>query len=74
MSDSRKCLTPGCKDAASSRGLCRSCYQAARYLVNHGRASWGELEALGLCAEKATRNEATKFHEALERARKKRQP
>lgn len=33
---------------AHARGLCSSCYQAARARVNSGDATWEKLEAAGL--------------------------
>lgn len=48
MSDTTtKCLNPNCNKPAKHRGLCVSCYQAARSLVAAGKVTWSALEGSG---------------------------
>jgi hypothetical protein len=35
------------KPALMNRGLCKSCYNRARYKVQQGKATWKELEDKG---------------------------
>lgn len=46
-----KCLSPGCGGKAYSRGLCRSCYQAALRDVGLNKTTWAALEKIGLSKE-----------------------
>jgi len=34
--------------AGGSRGMCHTCYEAARVVVKRGETTWAELEAAGL--------------------------
>jgi hypothetical protein len=43
-----KCLTPGCKKDAETRGLCNADYKAANRKVVSGEVTWEQLEASGL--------------------------
>jgi|694.fasta_scaffold00471_7 hypothetical protein len=47
MSAKPKCLVPGCKNKAFSRGLCRFDYMSAWALVKAGDTTWEELEKAG---------------------------
>lgn len=42
------CLVKGCKKDAKSRGLCAGHYQSAENTVKTGKATWAELEKLGV--------------------------
>ena len=45
------CVVPKCKrvlGAIGVRGMCSSCYKAARIAVNSHSTTWKELEELGL--------------------------
>ena len=42
------CLTPGCGRDAKIRGLCPRCGVAARKAIKDGKATWADLERLGL--------------------------
>lgn len=46
-----KCLSPGCGGDAYSRGLCRSCYQAALRDVGLKKTTWAKLVELGLAKD-----------------------
>lgn len=41
------CLTPTCPGDPVCRGLCRTCYNAAGYLVRKGKTTWDKLVGLG---------------------------
>lgn len=41
--DIYKCLRPECENVAAHRGLCLSCYQAARRLVALKKTTWEAL-------------------------------
>lgn len=56
----KKCLSPGCESGARRRGLCDTCYTAARGLVYTEGASWAELESLGVCLP-AVEHKLSKF-------------
>jgi len=43
-----KCLTPGCDNNASTRGICVACYQTARREIRRNTITWEELEKMGL--------------------------
>lgn len=44
-----KCMTPDCNGKKQWKGLCRSCYGQAKYLMDKGEVeSWYELEQMGL--------------------------
>jgi hypothetical protein len=42
-----KCLVQGCGQPAVRRGLCDSCYRAARYQIARYGKTWDALEAEG---------------------------
>lgn len=42
------CMTPGCTQPATKRGVCDSCYVAARRMVASHIVGWDELESLEL--------------------------
>lgn len=42
-----KCLNPGCKRTAATRGLCHSCYNAVAGYVRRGLTTWENLERQG---------------------------
>jgi hypothetical protein len=42
-----KCLVPNCERPVETRGLCASCYQAARKKVVRGVFTWKQLEEKG---------------------------
>lgn len=44
-----KCLNPKCEKPQKYRGLCYSCYQAARRLVARNEITWDALMAAGRC-------------------------
>jgi hypothetical protein len=44
----KKCLVKTCKNKGVARGLCWSCYAAARREIERGETSWSEIEAAGL--------------------------
>jgi hypothetical protein len=44
------CIAPRCTRPLHIRGLCIVCYQSARSLIAAGRATWADLESLGLSA------------------------
>lgn len=48
-----KCLRPDCDSEPEVRGLCKSCYMTARYLVATNKTSWSELERSGRAFRKA---------------------
>ena len=43
----QRCTTPGCKNAARTRGKCHNHYQRLRNAVAAGRWTWEQLEAAG---------------------------
>lgn len=47
MSDTPKCLRPGCPRPPKHRGLCRNCYSCASRLVTKGKTTWDLLIATG---------------------------
>lgn len=50
------CLTCG-KRVPMFRGMCRSCYNAARRDVRSGLTTWARLEAAGLALPAQTRQQ-----------------
>ena len=60
------CIAKTCKRVASSRGLCRACYESARRQVSLGNRAWGELEDLGLVLPVDRRPSRNPFLRALE--------
>lgn len=42
-----KCLNPNCDHEPRYRGLCWTCYAAARKLIKEQKLSWVDLEAAG---------------------------
>jgi hypothetical protein len=62
-----QCVTRTCGDRqwnATSKGLCRKCYNAAVSLIGRKLTSWEELESLGLIEE----NTGAKFLMGFNRA------
>ena len=51
-----KCLNPNCDRSEHVRGLCRSCYQAARRLVSRGEITWDTLMTEGRCKNRKPHN------------------
>ncbi len=47
MSEPKLCLSPGCGRSAKTRGLCATCYAAARTLIKEGKLDPVKLEAEG---------------------------
>ena len=47
MANGATCLC-GCGKLAEFRGLAIGCYRAARFQIKKAKATWAELEALGL--------------------------
>lgn len=43
----RTCLRPECGRQVYSRGLCRTCYGVALFLVKRGQTNWALLESEG---------------------------
>jgi hypothetical protein len=63
-----QCLIEGCDRAAKSRGLCKSCYQAARAAVKAGKVSWDQLVLAGLAKETApSKGQQSRFAAAMEK-------
>lgn len=58
------CCTPGCKRPARARGLCASCFQAARRMVTRNEITWKALEEQGL-AKKLRGRFTVPIHKAL---------
>ena len=54
QSQTKKCLVPNCKGVASTilKGLCSTCYQSAKKIVDAGDTTWEELTKMGLVAKK----------------------
>jgi hypothetical protein len=44
------CLVKGCGRESQIRGLCGRCCTAARKLIKEGKATWEQLESLGIAA------------------------
>ena len=49
------CMVEGCGNDSEIRGICKTCYSSARNLVRSNKATWEELEQLGLCNPTRTR-------------------
>lgn len=49
-----QCLSSLCSNKHKTRGLCKKCYAVAAYVVKTKKASWADLENLGLVAPKRT--------------------
>ncbi len=51
-----KCCTTSCNktEGAGLRGLCMMCYSSAKKMVAAGRATWEQLERMGLARPKAS--------------------
>ncbi len=47
MSEPKLCLRPGCGRTAKTRGLCATCYAAARTLIKEGKLDPVKLESEG---------------------------
>lgn len=62
MEAKKECIIDKCKKKPHRRSLCQSCYQSAYRLVGSGRATWEELESVGLCTGGV---ELTPFMEAF---------
>ena len=43
-----KCLVAKCKRAATTRGLCPTCYYSAKREVQRGNVTWEKIESAGL--------------------------
>jgi len=43
-----ECMITGCDRKVETRGVCGTCYNAARKLVQDGQACWQDLETMGL--------------------------
>lgn len=71
-----KCLVPGCQNPVGmTRGVCQSCYTNARRLIFEGKASWEDLERMGLVApRKTTRGSRCSMMLAFEAAMDRKQP
>jgi len=66
-----QCLVPDCTNPPEVRGMCRSCYQAARKRVADGQITWEQLEAEGLAQpayERAAGPFERAFRERLQKA------
>jgi len=48
-----KCLVAKCKRVATVRGLCQTCYYAAKREVERGNATWERIQAAGLALPSA---------------------
>ena len=50
------CLIPKCGGVAGAnlKGLCMSCYKAAKRTVESGETTWEKLAEMGLCKGKTT--------------------
>lgn len=44
-----QCIAPGCTRRKSARGLCASCYQGWKKIVDAGETTWEQLAAEGKC-------------------------
>jgi len=64
------CINPQCGRAkVYARGLCRTCYQQANFLIHSGESSWKEMEQLGLALPPLRSN--TVLDELLDRRMKR---
>lgn len=58
----QKCYIKVCKSTdLVARGLCSKCYPTARYLVRTGKATWDQLESMGLAKPKRAVNASPLF-------------
>lgn len=57
--DAIKCLNPNCQRIAKTRGLCASCYGAARSAIIKGQTSWAKLIKTGRCQATRPRTSGT---------------
>ena len=67
----KSCLTPGCDGSIRARGLCGTCYSAARLRVNSGVSTWDSLAADGLALpskKKKTGDDGAAFNAAFAKA------
>lgn len=62
------CVAPSCGRRIYGRGLCRSCYVAARRLIAAGEVTWAVLEKRGLAnpSRQRAENPLTSALEKLE--------
>lgn len=64
-----QCVIEGCDSVGVvSRGLCHSCYQQARDAIIAGRATWADLERLGLAKPRRNKPRCGAFGKALDAA------
>lgn len=62
------CMTTGCLNAHSARGLCATCYAAASGLVTDKKTTWEQLAKLGLAKDKRSEQSQNKFMQAFKAA------
>jgi hypothetical protein len=55
------CITPGCVAHQQTRGVCVTCYQAAKRLMQTGKATDEQLVGLGLLLPHKQRASAGRF-------------
>lgn len=55
--DKPECIIEGCTHVSMCRGLCHSCYMAARHQVKSGNYTWEQLQDLGLSARARNNNQ-----------------
>lgn len=46
------CLRPSCGRVQVTRGLCQTCYKAAKRLVEECKTTWEQIEVDGKCKPK----------------------
>jgi hypothetical protein len=57
-----KCFVEVCDGTnIAARGLCTKCYPTGRYLIRTGKATWTELEMMGLAKPKKSFNASPLF-------------
>lgn len=67
----KRCITPGCDRQKHIRGLCASCYIAARRMIADRKTTWEELESLGLSRTPQGRGLPSAFVVAYQQAKAK---
>ena len=60
-----QCIVPDCTNKATCRGMCSKCYSAASALVKDSKATWGEMEKLGLALPPKRNTSPNMLKEAL---------
>ncbi len=55
MTSPIKCLIENCTRPAYIRGLCKICYNGAKYHIKATPITWAQLEELGLALPRKTR-------------------